>query len=101
MPGPDPGLTAHTGKETTAAAAASAAATRQQEDAQEFLGFLLDSAHEELLRLRLLHAASLGNPGARISASFKFSSLSSPFCRALLQVCKDPVLSVEHSLGWH
>ncbi|KAK9918617.1 hypothetical protein WJX75_005398 [Coccomyxa subellipsoidea] len=50
------------GKATTAAAAAAAAATRQQEDAQEFLNFLLDSAHQELLHLRLLHAASLSNP---------------------------------------
>lgn len=55
-----------TGKATTAAAAAAAAATRQQEDAQEFLNFLLDSAHQELLHLRLLHAASLGNPGAHL-----------------------------------
>jgi len=51
-----------TGKATTAAAAA-AAATRQQEDAQEFLNFLLDSTHQELLRLRALHAGSLGDPG--------------------------------------
>lgn len=35
-----------------AAAAAAAAANRQQEDAQEFLSFLLDSAHQELLRLK-------------------------------------------------
>ena len=34
------------------AAAAAAAANRQQEDAQEFLSFLLDSAHQELLRLK-------------------------------------------------
>ncbi|BDA47004.1 probable ubiquitin carboxyl-terminal hydrolase 10 at C-terminar half [Coccomyxa sp. Obi] len=51
------------GKATTAAAAAAAAATRQQEDAQEFLGFLLDSAHQELLRLRALHAHSLSDSG--------------------------------------
>lgn len=51
-----------TGK-ATAAAAAAAAATRQQEDAQEFLNFLLDSTHQELLRLRALHAGSLGDPG--------------------------------------
>lgn len=42
-----------TGKTSrSTAAAAAAAANRQQEDAQEFLSFLLDSAHQELLRLK-------------------------------------------------
>lgn len=66
-----------TGKATTAAAAAAAAATRQQEDAQEFLGFLLDSAHQELLRLRTLHAHSLSDFGERVP------SLLSPMLRSL------------------
>lgn len=46
----------------TAAAAAAAAANRQQEDAQEFLSFLLDSAHQELLALKAhVSGAPAGN----------------------------------------
>ena len=43
------------------AAAAAAAANRQQEDAQEFLSFLLDSAHQELLRLKARISAAPGD----------------------------------------
>ena len=50
------------------AAAAAAASQRQQEDAQEFLSFLLDSAHQELLRLRAAHAAQLGGSADPSSA---------------------------------
>ncbi len=64
----DAGMAGAAGKATTAAAAAAAAATRQQEDAQEFLGFLLDSAHQELLRLRTLHAHSLSDFGEQSPA---------------------------------
>lgn len=50
-------------------AAAALAARREQEDAAEFLHFLLDQAHEELLRLRARHAAQLDAPaGAPRSA---------------------------------
>jgi hypothetical protein len=67
----------HAGKATTAAAAAAAAtaaATREQEDAQEFLNFLLDSAHQELLRLRSLHESALGE-AAGAADDFKTCSL--------------------------
>lgn len=52
---------------------------REQEDAQEFLTFLLDSAHQELLKLRAMY----GTQG-------KF--LASPsFCRCLLYAsCSTP-----------
>ena len=50
-------------------AAAAGAARREQEDAADFLHFLLDQAHEELLQLRKAHAALLdAAPGARCSA---------------------------------
>ena len=39
-------------------------AAREQEDAQEWLTFILDQAHTELLRLRTQHAARLGQLGA-------------------------------------
>ena len=48
----------------TAAAAAAAAANRQQEDAQEFLSFLLDSAHQELLALKARVSGALTGDGA-------------------------------------
>ena len=48
----------------TAAAAAAAAAHRQQEDAQEFLSFLLDSAHQELLALKARVSGALTGDGA-------------------------------------
>ena len=48
----------------TAAAAAAAAAHRQQEDAQEFLSFLLDSAHQELLALKARVSGALTRNGA-------------------------------------
>jgi ABC-type Fe3+ transport system substrate-binding protein len=48
-----------------AAAAAAVAANRQQEDAQEFLSFLLDSAHQELLALKArVSSAPTGNGAA-------------------------------------
>ena len=50
------------------AAAAAAAANRQQEDAQEFLSFLLDSAHQELLRLKARISAA---PGAATNGTEK------------------------------
>jgi len=40
-------------------AAAATAARREQEDAADFLQFLLDNAHEELLQLGRAHAAQL------------------------------------------
>ena len=38
-------------------------AQREQEDAHEFFNFLVDGAHQELLRLRTAHAAFLGDSG--------------------------------------
>ena len=43
-------------------------AQREQEDAHEFFNFLVDGAHEELLRLRAAHAQLLGQPGQPCSA---------------------------------
>ena len=57
------------GDKARTAAAAPHAARREQEDAADFLHFLLDQAHEELLQLRKAHAALLAPaPGARCSA---------------------------------
>lgn len=39
---------------------------REQEDAQEFLGFLLDRAHEELCRLKAAYAAQLDLQGTAL-----------------------------------
>lgn len=43
-------------------------AQREQEDAQEFLGFLLDSMHEELIRLKNAYAPALSLVGERPSS---------------------------------
>ena len=57
------------GDKARTAAAAPNAARREQEDAADFLHFLLDQAHEELLQLRKVQAALLdAAPGARCSA---------------------------------
>ena len=39
-------------------------AQREQEDAQEFLSFLLDSAHEEMIRLRSAYSQALNLAGS-------------------------------------
>ena len=50
--------------ERVAGRAGGSIAAREQEDAQEWLTFILDQAHTELLRLRTQHAARLGQLGA-------------------------------------
>ena len=42
-------------------------AQREQEDAHEFFNFLVDGAHEELLRLRTAYAETLGEQGECLS----------------------------------
>lgn len=44
-------------------------AQREQEDAQEFLSFLLDSAHEEMIRLRSAYSQALNLAGSLRSRS--------------------------------
>ena len=56
------------GGDKACTAAAAGAARREQEDAADFLHFLLDQAHEELLQLSKAHASQMdAAPGAPFS----------------------------------
>ena len=50
---------------------------REQEDAQEFLTFLLDSAHQELLKLRAMYDTQGGERGAVLSEQYQLDALES------------------------